>query len=369
MSKSIYVYDKVELEYRVNKYNIRFMWIMIACMGVIWLANILDVFIVEQRLMAHGAAASILSLLITLIILRYVDLKKAWVKYFAVFVIVFAISAVSMALTYHTVLLFVIPVMVAAQYFNKRVIVYAYALSIVGMLISTMLGFEYGLCDANMLLLTVKPTEYYADMLTNGASTILLNDNPWATIPLFYVLPRSIILFLLLPIIQTICANILGYTEYAADMKRRSELDDMTGLYNKNKYLDMIANHYPKVENICVIFWDVNNLKDTNDSLGHEKGDYLIKVVGDCLSRLSNAKSKSYRIGGDEFVMVVENPERDEIEQMLDRWDNMIGISNQLSDIPCSVAVGMASGSGKNIEKLAKEADKKMYQKKEEQKA
>lgn len=362
-------YEQSDLDYRVNKYTIKCLKITLGVMALMWLANVLNIFIVDIKLMSTGVLIASIPIVGTLLLAKFVDLHKHWVKYVVIFLTVLAITILGVTLTYNVVLLSVLPLLLATQYSNKRIIVYTYILTIISIYITVMGGYFWGLCDANMLALTTTQTNQYFDMATNSIHFETANSNPWIALPLYYVLPRCMILLMLLPVIQSISANIMDYAEYAASMKQRSETDEMTGLYNKNKYLQMKTEYYSKIDLVGVIFWDVNNLKQTNDTLGHEEGDSLISTTAHMIKKLNDANRKAYRIGGDEFVMVVSNPAEGEMQEILDKWNIMVERMAGDSAIPYSVAIGMAIGKGKNIEDVVKQADDQMYRKKTEQKS
>ena len=121
-------------------------------------------------------------------------------------------------------------------------------------------------------------------------------------------------------------------------------------------------------DRLCVILLDVNNLKQINDTLGHEKGDELITTVGRNVLTLTDVNKKGYRIGGDEFVIIVENPQEGEVDDLLQKCEELVAMKSKTDTTVLSVAVGYACGEGKNIDKIIKEADQLMYQKKNEQK-
>lgn len=105
-----------------------------------------------------------------------------------------------------------------------------------------------------------------------------------------------------------------------ADMLHDLALTDhMTGLYNRTAFNE----HTPEFNHIIdsfsplgVIQFDVNNLKRVNDTLGHEKGDQMIKAVADGLKYAFGEYSDicfSYRTGGDEFLTIINSLNADEI--------------------------------------------------------
>ena len=130
----------------------------------------------------------------------------------------------------------------------------------------------------------------------------------------------------------------------------------------------MIRREYRHMDRLCVVFLDVNNLKKINDTLGHEKGDALITTVGRIVLTLTDVNKKGYRIGGDEFVIIIENPQEGEVDDLLQKWEEIVELKSKTSATELSVAVGYACGKGKDIDRIIKEADQLMYQKKKEQK-
>lgn len=105
--------------------------------------------------------------------------------------------------------------------------------------------------------------------------------------------------------------NDIEKKELINELEVLSYTDKLTGLYNRNYYLHLIENHknLPSKE-FGIIFADVNGLKKSNDNLGHEYGDILLKWCAKFLMKSLN--SSICRIGGDEFVCFCENiPEED----------------------------------------------------------
>lgn len=360
MSQEHYGYDQQEIDYKINKYTLSCLKVTFIVVCAVMLANELNIFVVSQELMMWGVLSFTFVFFVTIILCKCVDLHKSWVKYALIFNTVVAVTVAGVALTYHTVLLSVLPLLLAVQYSNKKVVIYTYILTILSTFTIVMGGYYWGLCDANMLTLTTERTRDYMDA-AGGIQFTVANDNPWYTLPLYYVIPRCILLLLLYPVIRSIVSNIADYTKYAVSMKRLSETDEMTGLHNKNKYLQMLEEEYPKVENVVVIFWDVNNLKIINDTLGHTEGDYVITSVASLIKDLTSERRKAYRIGGDEFVMVVENPRENEITSILEQWKIALKRRNSFSKIYISVASGYASGAGRDIKEIARKADEQMY--------
>lgn len=368
LSQEYYEYNHSKIDYKINKYTYKCQKVAFIVGCVIEIANLLDIFIVSKRLMLWGFLAYMAFFLTTAAFCKFVDLHKPWVKYVLILNTVAVVTISGIIFTYHTVLLCVFPLLLAVQYSDKKVLVYTYVLTVISISMVVMVGYYWGLCDANMLTLTTKTTREYM----NDAGIVQLtaiNDNPWVTLPLYYILPRCLIVFMFVPVIRSISSNVMEYTEYALSMKKLSETDGMTGLYNKNKYLQMLEETYPKVERAAVIFWDVNNLKIINDTLGHIEGDYAITSIAAIIKELTNERRKAYRIGGDEFVMVVENPQENEVNLLVEQYKNALEQKNSFSKFQISAAVGYAVGAGSDIKETAGKADEQMYLEKKEWKS
>lgn len=355
----------VKLETAANQFTLKCLLSTVAVMAIVWFLNIIGVFIVDYRLAEAGFGFGIATLLITGIVCKVCGISKFWIKYFLLFMIVLATTVLGIMLTYHTVLLCVLPLLYSAQY-NRKMVILVYLMTAVGTFVSVMAGYFWGLCDANMVVLTVNSRSYYVDDLTKVVQFGPLNEHPWITLPLYYVLPRIIILFTMIPVVLHIADGIVRKAEREAELKYFSEVDDMTKMYNRNKYRQMIKEYYPTVSRIGVIFWDVNGLKETNDSKGHEQGDRLITSIATLIRELMGDHARAYRIGGDEFVMIIEETSEKELEQFVAQWKDALKQKNDESDFALSAAMGYASGNGRDIEKIIKRADHDMYKEKQQ---
>lgn len=369
MTKDVFTTTKRrEIDYQINLYTIKCLRIMFLFIILMWILNEAHIFIVDKKLVARGFTISCLILICVFAITSVVDLHHRWVKFFLILSTSITITVLGVTLTYHTLLLGMIPLLIATQYANKWTTFYTYLLTMLSTFVIVMLGYYWGVCDANMLLLTTGPMSMYVNLADGKAYFGEINPNPWYTLMMYYVIPRCILFTLALPIIQSISRNILNYEKFAVDMKQLSERDEMTGLYNRNKFLNMMSEEYPAYDKLAVIFMDVNNLKQVNDQFGHDKGDELIANVGRCILNLTDVNKKAYRIGGDEFVIIVENPKDDEVDKILKKWCDLVDLMVRSTSMELSAAIGYATGAGKDIEKLINQADKRMYIDKKRQK-
>ena len=370
MAKTFYGDDtRPEIDHRINRYTLRCLRIILLAMVLVWILNELHIFIINETLLSHGFLIACIIIGGALIFGRFADLRQSWAKYVLILFTITAITILGICMTYHAVLLSMLPLLIATQYTNRRVLHYSYVLTIISTFVIVMGGYFFGLCDANMLLLTTDPTSHYLNMLQNGRYFESYNLHPWLTLPLYFAFPRCILLTLAIPIIQKITENIHYYESYYTNVRHLSERDEMTGLYNRNKYLNMIEETYPAIDQVGVIFWDVNNLKATNDTLGHDKGDALIINTASIIMALTAANRKAYRVGGDEFVMIVENPQKGELDAVVRKWEELCSLKSQALELDLASAVGYSCGDGKAIKSVIKEADQAMYLDKQQKKS
>ncbi len=362
-----YSIDYESLEGHSNRFTVRCLLITYFFMAFMWVLDLLGIFIVDKGLMNYGFFLLSFLVLLLISICKLVGYNKPWLKYVIIIFAVLMTDVLAVVLTYHIVIASVLPLIYAIQYSDKKLLFFSYGMSVIGIFASVMAGYYFGLCDANMVLLTTGPLKDYVD--ANGVAHFgPVNANPWLTLPLFYAFPRSVILLALIPVLLHVSNGMAMRELRGLYLQRISEIDDMTQLYNKNKYLSMVKETYPKVDKIGVVFWDVNGLKETNDTLGHVMGDKLIASIADSIRGFTNDKCRAYRIGGDEFILICEGENELKMNEIANEWKKKVEELNLTSEIPLSAAIGYAAGEGKNIGTVIKLADDRMYANKVEQK-
>lgn len=123
-------------------------------------------------------------------------------------------------------------------------------------------------------------------------------------------------------------------------LRDRSEHDAMTDLFNRAKLDVMKKEEYSDMESCGIMFMDINNLKMTNDSLGHAAGDALIMLAAESVRSIMNRRVMAYRLGGDELLVVAGNCTREEFAQMQSMWRSRLDLLNKTAQVRCSVAMG-----------------------------
>ena len=163
----------------------------------------------------------------------------------------------------------------------------------------------------------------------------------------------------LLSSIQYFVTNCLEKRVQQDRMHYLSYRDMLTGLYNRNKYISIVKAAKDKIlKNVGVAYIDLNGLKAINDNYGHSNGDKFICTAADTFKMVF--PDNSYRIGGDEFVIIEQNIERDKYEERI------TALKNIMQDKQVSISIGVLwREQVDDLEALLKAADKLMYMEKE----
>ena len=151
--------------------------------------------------------------------------------------------------------------------------------------------------------------------------------------------------------------------------------DSLTGLRNTNSYWAWITDFDKEIESGEIVFgvlvFDINYLKETNDRYGHDVGNKLIvsaaRIISDVFKR-----SPVFRIGGDEFLVILRNRDLDGLEELLKNFDDEClnkSVDIDKESIPVSIAKGFARYDSKkdaSFIDVFNRADDAMYENKRE---
>ncbi len=159
-----------------------------------------------------------------------------------------------------------------------------------------------------------------------------------------------------------------------ARMQQLAETDALTGL--PNRYLltkslhQRIASREP-TGTLALLFVDLDNFKRINDAMGHQTGDELLQNVARRLARAAGTDALLARVGGDEFVVVVENPDAGLAAQNLARsilgaFDIAFGLRGNSYVMRVSIGIAVYDKDTEAEFDLLRRADLAMYAAKEE---
>lgn len=171
---------------------------------------------------------------------------------------------------------------------------------------------------------------------------------------------------------QTV-AHLHKYISYINELAYR---DSLTGVKNKTAYLEVVARMNEQIRlkrpMFAVVVFDINGLKKANDTWGHDFGDILI--INSCKLICKVFKqSPVYRIGGDEFVVLLENHDYEHYQELLKQFETEVEQFNinTVNGVKVSVARGISiysENTDLTYNDVFKRADNAMYCNKAEMK-
>ncbi|KAF2955144.1 GGDEF domain-containing protein [Marinitoga sp. 38H-ov] len=160
---------------------------------------------------------------------------------------------------------------------------------------------------------------------------------------------------LILSVLGRIVSMIVSHKEHYIEMKKLSELDPMTKLYNPSKLNADLEYYENNKKIISLAFIDLDDFKKINDTYGHLKGDEILKEVSNIIKNSIRETDKAYRYGGDEFIIIFENIDKQKAKIIMER------IKNNLVEKNITFSVGIVDDSNISIKDLIKKADEKAY--------
>lgn len=149
---------------------------------------------------------------------------------------------------------------------------------------------------------------------------------------------------------------------YRRELEKIAYLDSLTGLENRAAFTKELLSYAGNERAACVVA-DVNNLKLCNDRYGHLEGDKIISDAAECMFNAFKNLGKCYRIGGDEFCVLIADADREEIFAALGKLEELVNIKNTHRVMPLSIACGYAvrESSEESMEHLFNRSDEMMY--------
>ena len=149
---------------------------------------------------------------------------------------------------------------------------------------------------------------------------------------------------------------------YEEALFQQSEWDTLTGVRNRNSYEKRLKELPEKIcRNLVIVYADGNGLHELNNMRGHNAGDHMLQAVSSTLQG-TFGRDATYRIGGDEFVVLLPDAEEGEVLQKLSWAQKTLGEQGY------EISAGEASGEkeGLDVASLIRVAEQAMYQQKRE---
>lgn len=145
--------------------------------------------------------------------------------------------------------------------------------------------------------------------------------------------------------------------------------DSLTGLANRKMFLERLEQEIDSVtddEEVNILFFDLDGFKHINDTLGHESGDHLLRIVSNRAGGLISDKDTLARLGGDEFIIILRHAKgstrsTDVAHALLTLVSDTCIISGQKTKISASLGIAKFPQDGVTTDELVRNADAAMY--------
>ncbi len=162
--------------------------------------------------------------------------------------------------------------------------------------------------------------------------------------------------------------------QYSKELEVLSYRDALTNLNNPRSYQEHMEELSRKKLPYGLIFMDLNDFKQVNDTYGHEAGDGLLNITAKRLQNSIREKDKAFRIGGDEFVVVIHGThDKKFYEGVIARMRQNVAREVVLGDITLNVSISAGFArcpeDGSKFADVVKKADENMYYNKRTMKA
>jgi diguanylate cyclase (GGDEF)-like protein len=162
--------------------------------------------------------------------------------------------------------------------------------------------------------------------------------------------------------------------QYNQILSQTSIRDSMTGFYNRLGYKEKACRLFDRKrecgENLTVLFVDMDKLKQLNDQYGHECGDHALQAISSAIHSVMRQYSQEQpleiRMGGDEFLVIMEEKPPQEINRILHDIEQAIPLMEKSRTLPYAPGVSIGyiitdMSLDKNLDDYVREADTVMY--------
>ncbi|MDH1264396.1 bifunctional diguanylate cyclase/phosphodiesterase [Pseudomonas sp. GD03944] len=162
----------------------------------------------------------------------------------------------------------------------------------------------------------------------------------------------------------------LGHAK--ASLQQIADFDALTNLLNRRglnqAFAERLRDHAQRGKPLAVMFIDIDHFKRINDSLGHDAGDELLKVIAERLRGALRENDVIARFGGDEFCLLASLHSKEEARQLAQRMmlhlKDPISLAGRCMVMTASIGISLFPDDGTTSEELLKHADMALYQSK-----
>ncbi len=355
-----------ENEKKPNRHSMYALLTITAVVVVAWILNELKVFHVSPVLMRICAIASIILCLGLFLIIKNEKLV-VWkgTKYIIMSSACIYTFLVMLLLTFHVTTALIFPLLLAMLYRSKKIEIIAVVSSVFCTVFPPVVGYLAQTWDVPFVsFLTMLGARADIKFIENTYDISLL-QGAWYVF-VYISLPRLFIVLACALVMHFVVKTGIKNVKDQIRIQHLSERDTLTGLYNQNFYKTVLESELGN-GTIGVLFFDVNGLKRENDTKGHEYGDLLLRRCADSIHRILDEKTTGYRVGGDEFLVLVRTDSEEFAREKINKWRSaldQINFEYRLEENApvCSMEVGFAFGRINDLTELISQADSRMYE-------
>lgn len=215
---------------------------------------------------------------------------------------------------------------------------------------------------AALLIATAVTGMHYVGM---EASSFWCNDPAYINERFMTSTPTELLVALFLAIVVIILLTWLTQIWEQLMYKKMAYTDSLTGLNNRHAMNSFFKNPMLFQKKFATLFIDLDQFKYINDTLGHDVGDLLIQEMGARLSRHGGSSQHVFRIGGDEFMIIMPYEQKSEViasvKQLLEEIRTPFLLGDHQLEVTGSIGISYSMVHGNTKDSLLKAADTAMY--------
>lgn len=164
--------------------------------------------------------------------------------------------------------------------------------------------------------------------------------------------------------------DITDNKRYQQRIEKQVNNDFLTGLYNRMRCEQDLEKCIALTRQTggrgALLYMDLDDFKHINDGLGHQYGDALLKAISNSLRRISGIESTCYRMGGDEFIIIVTDSKFFMLKKILEDIREIFSKPWFLkgADYYCTMSMGIVNfpADGESVQELIKKADLALFE-------
>ena len=157
---------------------------------------------------------------------------------------------------------------------------------------------------------------------------------------------------------------------HLASEKQRADTDSLTGLLNRAAFNKALKKHFANNAPLALIYMDLSNFKDINDTLGHAAGDAVLRRFSETLRRHTGESAIPARVGGDEFCLLIPGADEEAGVAVADRIRSELvqpfNVMERTISVDMGIGVAWRSDDCLSADELMRRADRAMYESKQD---